>query len=107
MAVDALIFDFDGVIIDTETPDFEVWREFYQSHGLDLDVNLWMTRVGTNEGVGFEPASHFEQVTGTRLDEAFRAEQLKRYLERCEQQPILAGVKELLQEARERKIKLA
>jgi HAD superfamily hydrolase (TIGR01509 family) len=46
-------------------------------------------------------------MTGGKLDETFRAEQFKRYLERCEQQPILAGVKELLQEARERKIKLA
>ena len=41
MAIGAIIFDFDGVIIDTETPDFELWQEVYRTHGLDLSSDLW------------------------------------------------------------------
>ena len=33
MPIDALIFDFDGVVIDTETPDFDTWREVFQANG--------------------------------------------------------------------------
>src|SRR6266851_4232150 len=50
MAVDGIIFDFDGVIIDTETPDFELWQDFYRSRGLDLAVDLWLSRVGVETG---------------------------------------------------------
>ncbi len=26
----ALIFDFDGLILDTETPEFHAWQEIYR-----------------------------------------------------------------------------
>jgi beta-phosphoglucomutase-like phosphatase (HAD superfamily) len=32
--VRAVIFDFDGLILDTETTDYESWRCVYQSHGV-------------------------------------------------------------------------
>ncbi len=107
MAVDAIIFDFDGVIIDTETPDMEVWRDFYRSKGLDFSVGLWSRRVGYNENDAFDPATHYEQLTGHRLDESFNREHLKRYMELCERQPILPGVLDLIQEASRAGIRLA
>jgi HAD superfamily hydrolase (TIGR01509 family) len=107
MAVDAIIFDFDGVIIDTETPDYELWREFYESHGLDLPVDLWITRVGANEGTGFDPAEYFTEVTGKILDRNFLSSQFNDYLKRCDQQPLLAGVEFMLQQAKARQLKLA
>jgi HAD superfamily hydrolase (TIGR01509 family) len=107
MALDAIIFDFDGVIIDTETPDLEVWQEFFRSHGLDAPASLWATRTGYNEGDAFDPASYFERLTGQRLDEVCRQEQFQRYVDRCRQQPILPGVRNLLQQASQRGIKLA
>lgn len=107
MAVDAIIFDFDGVIIDTETPDLEVWQEFFRSHGLDAPTSLWATRTGYNEGDVFDPARHFERLTGQPLDEAHRQEQFQRYLDRCRRQPVLPGVRDLLEQAALRGIKLA
>jgi HAD superfamily hydrolase (TIGR01509 family) len=107
MAVDAIIFDFDGVIIDTETPDLEVWQEYFRSHGLDAPASLWETRTGYNEGDIFDPALYFERLTGQRLDEAHLQEQFQRYLDRCRQQPVLPGVCDLLEQASLRGIKLA
>jgi HAD superfamily hydrolase (TIGR01509 family) len=107
MAVDAIIFDFDGIIIDTETPDMEVWQEFYRSKGLDLPVSLWMRRVGYNEGDAFNPATHYEQLTGIRLDEAFLQNHFKDYVERCARQPVLPGVYNLIQQASKAGIRLA
>ena len=34
--VKALIFDFDGLIVDSESPGFQAWSELYASHGCSL-----------------------------------------------------------------------
>jgi HAD superfamily hydrolase (TIGR01509 family) len=107
MAVDAIIFDFDGVVIDTETPDYELWREFFHSEGLELPVELWLKRVGTNETESFSPVEHYKALTGKALDDSYTNGHYKRYLDRCDQQPLLDGVEALIQEASKRGIKLA
>ena len=38
MAIDALIFDFDGVIIDTEIPYIQTWQEVFRTHGVDFEM---------------------------------------------------------------------
>ena len=38
MAIDALIFDFDGVIIDTETLDFQTWQEVFRARRADFEM---------------------------------------------------------------------
>jgi HAD superfamily hydrolase (TIGR01509 family) len=53
-AYDAVVFDFDGVILDTETPFFHAWREIYEELGLELTVEEWATCIGTH-GAGFDP----------------------------------------------------
>src|SRR5215510_1343634 len=107
MVIDAIIFDFDGVVIDTETPDFELWQEIYRTHGLDLSSDLWLTRVGAPIGAGFDPTEHFEKLTGTALDEQFKQSWFKRYLEICGKQPILPGVVSVLEQASKLNVKLA
>ena len=60
--IDMLIFDFDGVIVDTETPDYQTWRDVFQSHGVELDrsilagASVW--RVGLTMSVQLEFVAH-------------------------------------------------
>lgn len=49
----ALVFDFDGTILDTETAEFERWRELYRRFGLDLELSDWQQGIGT--WGGFDP----------------------------------------------------
>ncbi len=107
MTIDAIIFDFDGVIIDTETPDFELWQAFYRSHGLDLNSDLWLTRVGASIGAGFDPITHFRELTGATLDDQFQQTHFNKYVEICAQQPVLPGVLSVIQQASQQGIKLA
>src|SRR5258708_3953910 len=107
MTIDAIIFDFDGVIIDTETPDFELWQAFYRSHGLDLNSDLWLTRVGASIGAGFDPITHFRELTGTALDTEFQQAHFNKYLELCARLPVLPGVVFLLEQASKQGLKLA
>ena len=39
--IQALIFDFDGLLVDTETPAFESWRALYAEYGHELTLELW------------------------------------------------------------------
>ena len=34
--IKALIFDFDGLIIDTESAEFQSWQETFEEHGCAL-----------------------------------------------------------------------
>ena len=44
--IKAIVFDFDGLILDTETTDYESWRAIYRAHGLDLPLSTWLPLVG-------------------------------------------------------------
>ncbi|MBE1441798.1 beta-phosphoglucomutase-like phosphatase (HAD superfamily) [Paenibacillus sp. OAS669] len=44
--IKSLIFDFDGLILDTETPDFESFRKMFEEHGAELSLELWGRSVG-------------------------------------------------------------
>jgi len=50
LPLQALLFDFDGLILDTEEPIYLSYREIYQQHGLTLPFEQWVTIIGTTNG---------------------------------------------------------
>jgi len=58
MKVRALVFDFDGLICDTELPAFVSWRAAWREHGVELTLDTWSARIGTVDG--FDPAGELE-----------------------------------------------
>ncbi len=44
------IFDCDGLLADTETPDYDAWRKIYEEQGLALPVETWAQSIGTAKG---------------------------------------------------------
>ncbi|HXH81299.1 MAG TPA: HAD family hydrolase [Candidatus Tectomicrobia bacterium] len=101
-----LVFDFDGLILDTETPALESWREIYAAHGHALDEDLWTTNIGTADV--FDPCRHLVSLVGTAVDGAsVLARRNARFAELVAAQPVLPGVREYLDAARERGLPLA
>ena len=43
----AVIFDFDGIVLDSETPEYESHRRIYARHGVALTVDEWCGVIGT------------------------------------------------------------
>lgn len=68
MSIKALIFDFDGTVVDTETPEFESWRLEYAVFGVELPLELWVQLIGTTTPAAFEPYSWLESKIGKALD---------------------------------------
>ena len=104
--IDTVIFDFDGVIIDTETPDYETWREVFESHGVRLERSLWQRVIG-GSATQFDPYEHLEDLAGMRLDrDSIEASRRQRYLARIESSPLLPGVSDYIQAATNLGLKL-
>jgi HAD superfamily hydrolase (TIGR01509 family) len=105
-----LIFDFDGVVVDTEVPTFESWREVYAEYGVDLSLDDWLPAVGSGSSTSgaFDAVAHLEGLIETRLDRAAVIERRsRRKAELYALAPLLPGVRERLAEARERGIATA
>jgi putative hydrolase of the HAD superfamily len=49
MTLEAVVFDFDGLIVDSEWVIYESAAAAFATHGHDLPVEVWATVVGTNE----------------------------------------------------------
>src|SRR5438309_9199343 len=47
--VDAVIFDLDGLIIDSETPEVMAWTAVYARYGMEFPVASWLQNVGRND----------------------------------------------------------
>ena len=98
--INALVFDFDGVILDTETPDYQTWQEVFQSYGVNLDLSVWTEHIGWGTW-RFDVYQHLENLAGVSVDrESMRAERRHRYLEIVHQSQVLPGILDYIQEAK-------
>ena len=102
----ALVFDFDGLILETEGPIFISWQELYASYGFPLPFEVWATTIGSAEAE-FDPARELERLVGQSLDwTAIEPARQRRELALISEQPLLPGVEQTLQEARRMGLKL-
>ncbi|WP_419892356.1 HAD family hydrolase [Paenibacillus xylanexedens] len=105
--VKAFIFDFDGLIVDTETPWYYAFRDIYEEHGVELGLELWSKNVGTSFEE-FHPFLYLEHALQKKIDhDHIKLLSEQKYEVYLGQAAILPGVYELLQSAREKGIQLA
>jgi HAD superfamily hydrolase (TIGR01509 family) len=97
----ALIFDFDGLVLDTETPEVLVWQSIYQEHGFELPVHEWEKTVGGYGISNFNPAEHLAHLSSGRLDSVSLRSRYRREADVIiHANPILPGVVDLIEEAK-------
>ncbi|MCS6848688.1 MAG: HAD family hydrolase [Anaerolineae bacterium] len=104
--IGALIFDFDGTLLDTETPEYHAWQEIYREHGASLTLAEWLEGVGT--WYAFDPYADLERKLGRPLDRAAIQARLKvLHHDVLLEMALRDGVEGLVREARRRGLKLA
>ena len=92
----ALVFDFDGLIVDTETPLIDSYGAVHVAHGVPFDRGIFVRNVG-HADYAFDPwhgfSPHADRAALETERRAFKDELLRR-------QPVLPGIVALLDAAR-------
>ncbi len=99
--IQAIVFDFDGLILDTEYPDYVSWQEIYQAHGASLPLSVWEPCIGSMDLDRFDPYAYLEAQLGRPVDrEEIRVQRQPRFAELVAAQGVLPGVQDYLGGAR-------
>lgn len=106
--IQALIFDFDGLVLDTETPEYTCWQNIYREHGFDFPLEQWAKIIGRNGVADFDAAEHLVSLSQGRLDAtSLRARSRLESDQLIVIQKPMPGVVDYLQEAKRLGLKLA
>ena len=102
----AIVFDFDGLIVDTEVPEYEAWLSIFRSYGVDLPLSVWTPHIGGgNEN--FNIYDHLEEQIGKPLDrDVVRDRKRADFAARLENAVPLPGVEDYIGSARERGMRI-
>lgn len=102
----ALVFDFDGLILETETPAHQSWDEIYREHGHELPMDRWHGYIGSD--TGFDPAGHLAALVGEGFDrETTQARRDARKTELIAALDVMSGVREYVADAKRLGLRLA
>lgn len=108
MKTKALLFDFDGLILDTETTEFRIWQAIYREYGQEMLPETWGQVIGGYGISNFDGAIHLAELLGDETDvQALRARFRSESDALILQQPILPGVVDYLDDARRLGLRLA
>jgi HAD superfamily hydrolase (TIGR01509 family) len=106
VAIKALLFDYDGVLWDSEVAALESWRELFAAYGEDLPSGLFVTRLGTVGGVDL--VAELEARIGTPLDrDAIALRRRERKMELLRRLTPRPGILSYVAEARDRRLAVA
>lgn len=99
--VRALLLDFDGTMLETESASYGSWRELLAEHGYELMPETWASRVGTIGGA--DPVALLEEHLGAPVDrEDLQTRARARHMEMLAEEQLRPGIHRLVDEAHER-----
>ncbi|MGB6421786.1 MAG: HAD family hydrolase [Anaerolineales bacterium] len=102
----AIIFDFDGLILETEEPVYQSWQEIFQEYGCTFTFDLFGAHIGTTGGA-FNPLAELESQLGEPLPyREIRQRQQAREMELVLKRSILPGVLDYLESAKAMGLKI-
>ncbi|NIW44654.1 MAG: HAD-IA family hydrolase [Gammaproteobacteria bacterium] len=96
----AIIFDFDGLILETESPVYQSWHELYDQFGMVLSKQEWSQIIGTSDAEHFDPLDELEVSLHQSLPRSeLLADRREREMELIREQGILPGVEKWIDQA--------
>jgi HAD superfamily hydrolase (TIGR01509 family) len=94
------LYDFDGLILDTESPVFQAWAEKFQEYGRELLLEEWAAIVGRSGKERGPLAGFLASFPDPGQQQAIIQEVSSRERELVQRQQPLPGAVELIKKAR-------
>lgn len=106
MAISGLIFDFDGLMIDTEMPRAVTWQKVFENNGFTLSMEDYFKTIGSDD-TAYDPAEDLAERTHFKLSkEEINAWVVERSQQIIFEQPLLPGVENIIRKAHDSGLKL-
>ena len=103
--IKGIIFDFDGLILDTETHHFRILQDMFTAHGSELPIERWQQEIGTH--TGFSPFRYLEEQIEREIERSKLQRQVKeKFHATLEAEKARAGVEDYLKAAKELDLKV-
>lgn len=104
--IKAIIFDFDGTIIDTETAWYVAFRDAYKQHGVELTLEKYSECLGTSLH-SFNPYTYLSTHHNIELDlDEFREAIQAKHTELMAKETIRLGILNYLKAAKAAGLKI-
>jgi HAD superfamily hydrolase (TIGR01509 family) len=98
--VNAVVFDFDGLVLDTETPVYEAWSAAFDAHGCGpLTLEEWSAEVGTDGVLDLVTMLETRATRQVNIDAMHEARRKHRDA-LLEHETLMPGVEQWLDDAR-------
>lgn len=102
----ALLFDFDGLLCDTERAARKSWQELFLRFGATFPDQLWNAMIGRSNG-HLIAITELAALLGHPVDDESVAWRLVRKTELSDREPLRPGAREMIEQARGSGIRLA
>lgn len=104
--IKAIIFDCDGLIVDTETPKYKAYVGIYEKYGLELPLETYVKCVGSSFD-DFHPLKHLQELLEQTIDiDHYTTCANLTFNETMKTEMLRPGVKDYLDRARKLGIKI-
>lgn len=101
-----ILFDFDGLILDTETPIFQVWQDKFREHGKELLLEDWAEILGKSGKEDGPIEDFFRAINKESERQAILDEVSRKELDLVVNKKPLPGAKELIKKAKQKGLTL-
>ena len=107
MTIRAVLFDFDGILVDTEWAIYSAWRRTFEEHGHLLPLEIYTRCIGSDFAT-WSPKSHLEELTGNAFDwHDLDARRQQEIVSELEGSKAMAGINDMLDVIKARAISSA
>ncbi len=103
MKLQAVVFDFDGLVVDTETPEYTTWAEVFADYGQQLSVSEWGKSVGAAPGT-WTATEFLETLIGPYDKEKVKADHKARLKAKTENLKPMPGILEWVEDLKRNRI---
>jgi HAD superfamily hydrolase (TIGR01509 family) len=102
----AVLFDFDGILVDTEWAIYQAWCRCFEAEGCDLPLSMYTRCIGSDFAT-WSPKTYLEELTEKTFDwEVLDRERQKEIVHELSDEGVMDGVHELIDVLRTREISI-